>query len=226
MNPHSDSPAPPDRPGPSHGDAPFSSAEFLASGRALAFWLENAAMMSGDAAIREDSVSRTAAIMARVVENEEHTFESEANFCAFSWVVLRFELLGEIRDRRRYETAIAALMARMRSGNGEGESEFSESDLKAVREAVRCLPAQERRVIKLRFVHGKTLDEVAAETDRSSSTVNRTEKRAFKMLAWVLKTRHGFEIPPHVETQSFKIAEDDSADVSSRDADGPFDLDP
>lgn len=219
-------PAPQGRPDAPSAQAPFSASRLLASDRALKIWYALAARWTPDPALRDDVVSRTAAIMVRVVEGREQVFESESNFVAFSGAVVCREFFGELREGKRRERALNGLASKLREGAESGGKEFSESDFEAVRDAIRWVPPRERMVLKLRLHHGLTLNEVARVTGEPRSTVNGTQDRALRMLYWVLKSRFGFDIAPDVAIQPFTIAEDASTDLTSSGADDSVDSEP
>jgi RNA polymerase sigma factor (TIGR02999 family) len=131
--------------------------------------------------IQPTDLAHEAAI--RILRSEAIAPNDQRHFLALGARVMRMTLIDEVRRQRaaRRDADFVTLW------DEAGVSEQASFDIEAFDDALRRLAAIEpegARVVELRFFVGLTLEEIAATTDMSESTVYRRWRSA---RAWLLK---------------------------------------
>jgi RNA polymerase sigma factor (TIGR02999 family) len=119
----------------------------------------------------------------RIMRSDAIAANDQRHFLALGARVMRMTLIDEVRRQRAARRSAELVTLWDEAGAGD-EASF---DIEAFDDALRRLAAVEpegARVVELRFFVGLTLDEIAATTAMSESTVQRRWRSA---RAWLLK---------------------------------------
>ena len=129
---------------------------------------------TGSIAAAEDSVQE----VFRVLWRDRERLSVRGNVRAYLYAAVRHRSLNALRTERR-ESARAAAPSPLNAPDAETEQHELEI---VVRDAIRSLPEQARRVVELRWLDGLSYAEIATALDLAPKTVENHLARAKQLL--------------------------------------------
>ena len=114
---------------------------------------------------------------------------------------------ANVVHERRQTTSFVDLFARVRGENATPSKEFwAKEATHAVQIALASLPEQHRKVVALRYLAGKSHDEIAQATGKSRSAVNALLYRGLRMLKDLIGPAGRFYSDDGVRLESARTA--------------------
>lgn len=136
-----------------------------------------------DHMVRDTQVAEDIAIQALAKSFTRHQdFETLAKLKSFLFTTANNAALDYIKTQKRHSRAHQEIKY-LQNEMDDAELNYIRSEaILAVNAAIEALPSQLQRVIRLSFVEGKKLTEVAAEMQLSYNTVQNYKARALELM--------------------------------------------
>lgn len=110
-------------------------------------------------------------------------FREGAPFLPWAIAIARFEILSFVRDKQRDRLVLAPEVVELMSEAAAKLPESTEARQTALRACLSKMDANQRRVLDLRYVHGKSIKAIAEAIERSNDGVKSLLARLRRSLA-------------------------------------------
>lgn len=124
-----------------------------------------------------------------VIWKKASEYDPEREFLAWAFGIARFEVLAFIRDRQRERLMFREDVAELLAAVVEAQAESISHRQMALRDCLRELPAQSRKLLDFKYVRGNTTQQISEETGRSIDGVKSVLLRIRKLLGDCVKQR-------------------------------------
>ena len=121
----------------------------------------------GNYANTEDVLQRTNLTLWRKAD----TYEPQGRFLNWAISVAKFEVLRFLRDTRRDRHIFDQDVAELLLATAENQVEKSSGRVDALRECLGNVPSGHRKLLWMRYDEGKSIKEIATESQRSIDSV-------------------------------------------------------
>jgi len=133
----------------------------------------------GDHSRAADVVQETNLVLWRKIEE----FQSGKPFLPWAFSIARFQVLANLRDRKRDRMLLDAELAETLSAEVQQQTQQMDSFQEALRPCLKLLSATNRELIEGRYFRATPVAEIAAAADRTVSSVKVALLRIRRQLA-------------------------------------------
>lgn len=139
----------------------------------------------GDRSHTADVLQETNLVLWRKIDQ----FDPRMPFLPWAFSIARFQVLANLRDRKRDRMLLDSELVESLSGEAEAMAGQIDSIREALGRCLQTLSSTNRQLIQRRYFEAKSLDEMAVDSNRSSGAIKVALLRVRKRLAECIQHR-------------------------------------
>lgn len=143
----------------------------------------------GDRNLAADVLQETNLVLWR--KHEE--FQPEQPFLPWAFAIARFQVLAQLRDQRRDRQVLDPQVVEALSESVSKEAMHLEETQDALKQCLSGLDEEKEKLVRSRYFHSKTIDDLAKSAQRSVSDIKVSLFRIRKELAKCIELRLAHE---------------------------------